>query len=266
MALRMPLLLVLAAALGAGCSGGPGGSALGDIRDDLKRAEQLLEKNRVGEARRIVAGVQSRHPRDWQVASSVFGFWVQNGRLGEAVRAGQEMVDARDRLVEPRPLSPEEWSRIVTRLATAAMEDGQETRAARLMELALRLDSANPDAANGVAWLLAESGRDLDRALVLAKRAVRLRPDAGYIVDTLGWVYFRQKRYEEAERWLIRAVRLSPGSSELRRHLAEAHLARGDLPGARVEARKALILDPADRETHALNARIRKLYDPPGPL
>ncbi len=259
------ILLLLLALLTAGCSGGPG-SALRDIQDDLERAERLLEKNRFREARRVLSDVRSRHPRDWQVASSVFVFWVEAGRLDEAARAGQEMVEARDRLVEPRPLSRKEWSRIVTQVATAVMEDGDEGRSAELMELALELDSSNPDAANGVAWLLAERGRDLDRALVLARRAVRLKPDAGYIVDTLGWVYYRQKRYDEAERWLIRAVQLSPGSSELRRHLSEVHLARGNLPSAYVEARKAALLDPSAREARALRARIQKLYNPPGPL
>jgi Flp pilus assembly protein TadD len=259
------LLILLLALVAAGCSGGPG-PALREARRDLERAERLLEKNRFKEARRVVSAVRSRHPRDWQVASSAFVFWLQAGRLDEASRVGREMVVQRDRLVEPHPLSHGEWSRIVTRVATAVMEDGDEAGSAELMELALQLDSSNPDAANGVAWLLAEQGRDLDRALTLAKRAVRLRPDAGYIVDTLGWVYFRQKRYEEAERWLIRAVRLSPGSAELRRHLAEAHLARGNLPSAYVEARKAVLLDPSEREGRALRARIQKLYNPPGPL
>jgi Tfp pilus assembly protein PilF len=225
------ILLLLLAFLTAGCSGGPG-SALRDIQDDLERAERLLEKNRFREARRVLSDVRSRHPRDWQVASSVFVFWVEGGRLDEAARAGQEMVEARDHLVEPRPLSRKEWSRIVTQVATAVMEDGDEGRSAELMELALELDSSNPDAANGVAWLLAERGQDLDRALVLARRAVRLKPEAGYIVDTLGWVYYRMNRLEEAAEWLQKSLARSTRDPTVHDHMGDVYYSMSRLKEA----------------------------------
>ena len=47
-------------------------------------------------------------------------------------------------------------------------------------------------AANNLAWMLADEGKDFDEALRLAQRAVRLAPQQPHVHDTLGWVYYKQ--------------------------------------------------------------------------
>jgi tetratricopeptide (TPR) repeat protein len=66
-------------------------------------------------------------------------------------------------------------------------------------------------------------GRNLEEGLDLIRRAVELRPNDGYIVDSLGWAYYRLARYEEAVAELERAVSLKPDDAVLNDHLGDAY-------------------------------------------
>ncbi|TIX10875.1 MAG: tetratricopeptide repeat protein, partial [Mesorhizobium sp.] len=55
------------------------------------------------------------------------------------------------------------------------------------------------------------------------QKAVDLRPSDGYIVDSLGWAYFRMGRFEDAVREMERAVSLKPEDPVLNDHLGDAY-------------------------------------------
>jgi tetratricopeptide (TPR) repeat protein len=97
---------------------------------------------------------------------------------------------------------------------------------------------------NNLAYLFAQKDVHLERAEQLATRALELNPGADYILDTLGWVRFRQGRYEEAERLLKRAEKLSLPDPEVYEHLAELYRTTGRNELALKYYRKALELNP----------------------
>ncbi|HUJ29440.1 MAG TPA: fused MFS/spermidine synthase [Myxococcales bacterium] len=82
----------------------------------------------------------------------------------------------------------------------------------------------NPEALNALADLLAEAGQ-LDEALPLAEKAVAQRPGSGMILDTKGWIYFKQNRHEEAVKVLTEAARLLPDQPVVLAHLEAARKA-----------------------------------------
>lgn len=255
--------VVASGILVAGCEPTPEQEA---IRRDLAKAEALLERKKTVPARRIVRAVEDRDPADWNAGLSVLAFWARAGMLHDASAAGERILQRMPRYSKPKPLSKREAAAIATQVASVLLEAGKDARAYEAMEQALRLDPTNPDALNGVAWGIAVDGGDLDRALKLARAAVDREPEAGHIVDTLGWVHFKRREYDEAVRWLRRAVKLAPNSAELREHLGQAYLARKDLPEAYVEMRKALVLDAGLPEARALQRKVMRGYNPPGPL
>ena len=57
----------------------------------------------------------------------------------------------------------------------------------------------------------------------MIRKAVSLRPNDGYIVDSLGWAYFRLGRYEDAVRELERAIELKPEDPVINDHLGDAY-------------------------------------------
>ncbi len=125
-----------------------------------------------------------------------------------------------------------------------------------LMDRILRLDPKHPEALNYIAYTWAERGENLEEALGMALEAVALKADAGHIIDTLGWIYFRLGRFEEARVQLEKAVKHLPDDPLVRQHLGEIYLALGDDDHAREAFEKALELDPGNEEVLELLERV----------
>lgn len=73
----------------------------------------------------------------------------------------------------------------------------------------------------GYSWV--DQGMNLDEAFQMLKKAVELRPRDGYIVDSLGWAYYKLGRFEEAVRELERAIALKPFDPVINDHLGDAY-------------------------------------------
>ncbi|MFB3814380.1 MAG: tetratricopeptide repeat protein [Terriglobales bacterium] len=102
-------------------------------------------------------------------------------------------------------------------------------------ESAVRAGDQTGVAANNLAWLYAQQGTSLDRALELAEKARAQAPENPAVLDTVGVVRLRRREYSEAISVLKNAAALAskPENStpqllaEIRRHLAEAYLRAG---------------------------------------
>ena len=77
----------------------------------------------------------------------------------------------------------------------------------------------------GYSWV--DRGENLDEAFQMLHKAVELRPSDGYVVDSLGWAYFRLGKYEEAVKELERAIDLKPGDPTINDHLGDAYWRTG---------------------------------------
>ena len=73
----------------------------------------------------------------------------------------------------------------------------------------------------GYSWI--DQGINLDEGMRMIRRAVEQRPDDGYIVDSLGWAYYRIGNYDEAVKKLERAVELKPEDPTINDHLGDAY-------------------------------------------
>jgi TPR repeat protein len=92
---------------------------------------------------------------------------------------------------------------------------------------------------NGIAYMWAEEGVKLDEAEKLAKKALELKPEDVCIIDTLGWIYFKQKKYKKAKEELLKASKLRSIPAVLD-HLGDVQLALGEKMEARESWRNAL--------------------------
>ncbi|MGQ9751016.1 tetratricopeptide repeat protein, partial [Desulfosoma sp.] len=95
-------------------------------------------------------------------------------------------------------------------------------------------------AANNLAWLLVETGGNIDRALTLAQMAKEKMPDDPAVADTLGWIFVHKKAYASAVAQLEDAVAKMPENPSIRYHLAVALAEKGDAERARTELEKIL--------------------------
>jgi tetratricopeptide (TPR) repeat protein len=86
---------------------------------------------------------------------------------------------------------------------------GDRAKAMDMMEQVIALHPEHADALNFLGYSLAEQGRDLERARLLIENALKIKPDNGFFVDSLAWVYYKQKKRKLAWQEIKRAVELT---------------------------------------------------------
>jgi tetratricopeptide (TPR) repeat protein len=122
---------------------------------------------------------------------------------------------------------------------------------------ALELEPEQPFVLNYLAYSWVDQGLHLDRALPMLERAVELRPNDGFIVDSLGWVHYRLDNLPLAVEYLERAVELEPGDPILNDHLGDAYWRVGRQREARFQWQRALTLEPEPDAVVEIEAKLR---------
>jgi len=74
---------------------------------------------------------------------------------------------------------------------------------------------------NYLAYSWIDKGINLDKGLEMLKKAVELKENDGYIIDSLGWAYYAKKNYIQAEFYLQQAVTLLPLDPVINDHYAD---------------------------------------------
>ena len=97
------------------------------------------------------------------------------------------------------------------------------------MRRVINLNPQHATAINYLAYTWAEMGTNLQEALELARKAVALKPESGYITDTVGWVYYRMGEYGSAVKYLERAATLVVDDPIISEHLGDAYVKSGQL-------------------------------------
>jgi Flp pilus assembly protein TadD len=110
------------------------------------------------------------------------------------------------------------------------------------------MDSNHIDSLNSLGYTLAVQNKSLDIAEGYIRKALNFRPHAGYIVDSLGWVYFQRGDYKKAQTLIERAYHLSLDDTEILDHLGEIYNKLGDKTKARESWERALEIDPESKE------------------
>lgn len=128
--------------------------------------------------------------------------------------------------------------------------------AAIVFQEALQLHPHAHDIMNYLAYMWALEGENLEIAANLAQAAVALRPRSGAYLDTLGWVRFRQQRYEEALDLLLRARERMPGDPTVLDHVGDALAALKRDPEAGAYWSLSYANDPTQP---AVAAKLRRL-------
>jgi tetratricopeptide (TPR) repeat protein len=208
---------------------------------DLERSDEafaLLEELAQAQPERIDALVQlgdlRRHDEAYGEAEDAYSRAI--ARLGEAKR--------------------EHWTLLYARgIAYERTERWPEAEADFLH--ALELEPEQPFVLNYLGYSWVDKGLHLDRAKGMLNRAVELRPDDGFIVDSLGWVHFRLGEYDAAVQHLERAVELEPGDPVINDHLGDAYWRVGRQREARYQWRRALTLDPEEDAIAEIEQKLR---------
>ena len=122
---------------------------------------------------------------------------------------------------------------------------------------ALSLNPNQPQVLNYLGYSLIEKNSNLDEALDMIERAVKESPDSGYIVDSLGWGYYKLGQYEKAVPNLERAAELMPVDPIVNDHLGDVYWMVGRKTEAEFQWRRALSFDPEADEIERIKKKLK---------
>ena len=124
-----------------------------------------------------------------------------------------------------------------------AMKDYNKSR--ENFEKLLTIDPNSVPALNNLAFIFAEKLNDLNRAAELAQKARSLVPSNPSVTDTLGWILYKQGKYQEAADLLAESSAKAPDNVEIRFHLGMADYMMGRTDEARAALQK-VVVSPQD--------------------
>jgi len=135
-------------------------------------------------------------------------------------------------------------SRPTAMLSSLLEMNNQQQEAKALARKVLNQHPNNKAAMNNLAFLLAETGDDLDQALKLAQQAVAGGSQQPYFEDTLGYIYLRKGKTDEAMQIFNQLVKSFPAEPVFAYHLGMTYFQMGDRSRAKAILAKTLQLRP----------------------
>ena len=148
-------------------------------------------------------------------------------------------------------------TRLLYQLGVLYEKMSQRQKAIETMEKVLQVDENHADALNFLAYDQAVSGKNLPEALERAQRAVKIMP-SGFIVDTLGWVLYKMKRYDESRVQLEKAVEMHPDDPVITEHLGDLYRAMKLNDKAAATYRRVLEINP---QAQQVQEKLNKLVE-----
>jgi Flp pilus assembly protein TadD len=127
------------------------------------------------------------------------------------------------------------------------------------MQKAIDLNPENAAALNYLGYTWAEMGVRLDEAENLIRRALKIEPNDGFYIDSLGWVYYQRGEYGKAVEELERAVELTIDDPTIIEHLADAYEKAGKPDQALLRYREAVRRSKEEEQLRRIQEKIRLL-------
>ncbi|WP_422022697.1 tetratricopeptide repeat protein [Roseibium sp.] len=212
--------------------------------------------DQVDEARAHLAALIENDPGDLEAGIALGNVLRSHELYEEAEKVYSASIDTIETLEQPHWLIL--YFRGISRERLGKWDEAEAD-----FRKALELEEDQPLVLNYLGYSLVDQGLKLDEALEMIKTAVELRPTDGYIVDSLGWVYYRLGRYEEAVTELERAIELRPADPVINDHLGDAYWKVGRRNEARFQWNHARDLDPEEDELPKILDKIENgLPDP----
>jgi len=227
----------------------PGNSSL-SRNAEIQMAVDLDALDRTDEAKQRLQHVISQRPKDTEAI-------IELGNIQRARKDFASCADTYSKAIDTVP-KPEKSNWVMFYFRGICYERSHQWPPAEAdMKKALELFPEQPLVLNYLGYSWVDQGIHLDQGMDMIRRAVEQRPDDGYIVDSLGWAYFRTGNYDEAVKNLERAVELKPEDPTINDHLGDAYWRVGRMLEAHFQWSHAKDLKPEADELPKIEAKLR---------
>lgn len=218
---------------------------------ELQMGLNLADLKRNDEAKKHLAALVEQDQKDLRAYLSLGGVYASLEEYDQAANLYDKAVEA---IGTP---GNEHWNLFYQR-GIAYERLKKWDKAEPNFKKALELFPDQPQVLNYLGYSWVDMNINLDEGLNLIRKAVELRPEDGYIVDSLGWAYYRLGRYPEAVEELERAVRLRPEDPTINDHLGDAYWRAGRKREAVFKWSAVLDLQPEEFDVPKIQKKLKE--------
>lgn len=225
---------------------------------ELRLALILADTGKSEDAIHHLAALERDFPEDQRISMAMTGVYMQD-------KAFDKAAEVMNRAIARIPhLEKENWLMFYQR-GMAEERLKQWDKAEPDFRKALELYPNQPQVLNYLGYSLIDRNEKLDEALNMVKKAAELRPQDGYIVDSLGWAYYKLGRYDDAVKTLEDAIKLRPEDATINDHLGDAYWMVGRKLEATFQWNHAIAGKPDPEELAKIQEKLKSGLKTPVP-
>jgi tetratricopeptide (TPR) repeat protein len=219
------------------------------LNAQLRKAYDLNSLERIDEAKAKLKELIQAFPDDMRSYYTLGNLLRGNKEYAEAVEYYTKAID------KLGTTDKGHWSVYYARgVCYERVKDWPKAEAD--LKKALELDGNQELTLNYLGYSWVDQSLNLKEAMDLIRKAVQLRPNDGYFVDSLGWAYYRQKDFDQAVKQLERAVELKPDDPVINDHLGDAYWNVGRRLEAKFQWKQALDLKPEPEDESKIKKKL----------
>ncbi len=215
----------------------------------IQKAFNLSSQDQIDEAQALLEQAAASSPADIRPLDALGNIMRTRKRYAEAAQYYTRAI-----ALIPKP-DKSHWAYFYAR-GTCHERLKNWLAAEADLQSALKLYPDQPLVLNYLGYSWIDQNKNMKQGMGLIEKAVALKPDDGYIVDSLGWAHYKLGNYKEAVRHLERAVELRPDDPVLNDHLGDALWRVGREREARFQWDQALILKPEPDEIEKIKQKL----------
>lgn len=125
------------------------------------------------------------------------------------------------------------------------------------LERSLEINPFQPLVLNYLGYSWVDQGKKVEKGLALIQKALKMMPMESAFLDSLGWAFYKLKRYDEAVDLVSKALLITPDDPDLHHHLGDIYMAMGKKNEAHFEWRKALFFVEDDEVREEIEAKLK---------
>jgi tetratricopeptide (TPR) repeat protein len=216
---------------------------------EIRKAFNLNQLDKVDEAKSLLERQAKAGPSDMRPLDALGNIMRARKRFEEAVVYYGRAIKLIDKPTKAN------WNQYYSRGVSYERLKNWPAAEADLVR-SLELSPDQPIILNYLGYSWVDQGKNLKQAMGYITKAVKLKPDDGYFVDSLGWAFFRLGDYKQAANYLERAVELRPEDPTINDHLGDALWRVGRTQEARFQWDQALILKPEPEEVDKIRRKV----------
>ncbi|MFP4650228.1 MAG: tetratricopeptide repeat protein [Desulfobacterales bacterium] len=218
----------------------------------IHRAVILNRQDNTGEAISVLESAmeQAGENQRKDLVPYLSGFYQKQGKYG---RAEELLVEGLSREPENTVLHYE--------MGVLYDRMGDTEAAIDKMKLVIEMDPENADAYNYLGYTYADRDMRLDEAESLVRRALEIDPDNGFILDSMGWVYYRKGDYERAKEYIEKALDRVSDDPAILEHMGDVSLKLDEPEKALDYYRRAVENTESEEDRQELQNKIESVQN-----